>query len=250
MKMNIKIKTNKTDLLKKICNETKMNPSQLMQYLLDIVQHLYSDYEKQKNEGIEKKPFREILTNLFLHSFKSKLLTLDAAKRLIESTNGLLGIKDYIGAAIYNINPDFDRRSISYDIGYDFCVDAANAYAYTSLGIDVEINQDYIEVAHVVYLPTFESMDITDKELSSTRNIVQEYIRARYSDKLSPFTNIAVELLFIGENPYGSIQEAHQSIGIKLIVKADKAIHIPSIEKLSLIAREVHMIVIKELAAK
>ena len=134
-------------------------------------------------------------------------------------------------------------------VGYDFCVDAANIYAYKNLAIDVEINQDYIEVSHVVYLPMFESMDITDKELNNTSNLVQEYIRARHREKFSPFANIAVQLLFIGENPYGSIQEAHQYIGIKLIIKADKATHIPSIEKIGLIAREVNAIVQHKLLA-
>ena len=156
--MNIEIRDNKTDLLKKICKETENNPSQLMELIIDVLQNLYSDYERQKNAGVEKTSFKEILTNLFLHSFKSKLRTLDIAQRLIESTNELLGIKEYIGAVIHNINPDFDKRSISYSVGYDFCVDAANMYAYKSLLIEVEINQDYIEVSHVVYMPMFESI--------------------------------------------------------------------------------------------
>jgi hypothetical protein len=217
---------------------------------MDIMQHMYSDYERQKNVGVEKRPFSEILANLFSHPFKSKLLTLDIAKNLIESTNELLGIKDHIGAGIYNINPDFDKRSISYVIGYDFCVDASNMYAYTHLEIDVEINQDYIEISHVVYLPTFESMEITDKKLNNTSNLVEEYIRARHREKLSPFANISVELLPIEDNPFGHGSETRQSIGIKLIVKADKATHIPSIEKLNLISREVHELVHQELLAQ
>lgn len=116
-----------------------------------------------------------------------------------------------------NINPDFDRRSISYSVGYDFCVDAANMYAYKALVIEVEINQDYIGVSHVVYLPTFESMEITDKNVNNTSNLIQEYIRARHSKKFSPFANIAVELLPIGENPVGPSLETHQYIGIKLM---------------------------------
>ena len=248
MMMNIKIKADKNNLLEKICKETKMNPSQLIEYFLGVMHFLYSDYERQKNEGVEKRSFSEILTNLFSHSLKSKLLTLDIVENLIESTNELLGIKNHIGAAIYNINPDFNRRSISYAVGYDFCVDAANIYAYKNLGIDVEINQDYIEVSYVVYLPTFESMEITDKKLNNTSNLIQEYIKDKYHKEFSPFENIAVELLPIGENPFGTRQEAHQYIEIRLIVKADKATHIPSIEKLSLIAREVHAIVNKELA--
>jgi formylmethanofuran dehydrogenase subunit B len=124
--MNIEIRDNSNDILEKICKEMKMNPSQLMGYLLDIVQNLYSDYEHQKDAEIEKESFKAILTNLFLRSFKSKLRTLNVAEKLIESTNELLGIKEYVGAIIHNINPDFDNRSISYSIGYEFCLDAAN----------------------------------------------------------------------------------------------------------------------------
>jgi hypothetical protein len=43
--------------------------------------------------------------------------------------------------------------------------------------------------------------------------------------------------------------ETPQYIGIKLTVKADKATHIPYIEKIDPIAREVHAIVLKELLA-
>jgi len=137
-------------------------------------------------------------------------------------------------------------------------VDATNIYAYKNLEIDVEINQDYIEVSRVVYLPTFERIEIADKKLNNTSNLVQEYIRDKYRKEFSPFANIAVELLSTGEKPFvlglenhfGFSQEAHQYIEIRLIVKADKATHIPSIEKPSLIAREVHAIVNKELAAK
>ena len=174
-----------------------------------------------------KGPFSEILTNLFSYAFKSKLLTLDIAENLIESTNELLGIKDHIWAAIYNINPDFEKRSISYAVCYDFCVDAANIYSYKNLEIDVEINQDYIEVSHVVYLPTFERIEITDKKLNNTSNLVQKYIRDKYRKEFSPFANIAVELLSTGEKPFvlglenhfGFSQEVHQYIRIKLIVK-------------------------------
>jgi hypothetical protein len=248
--MNIEVKDGNNKLVEKLCKETEMNPSQLIEYLMGIMQHLYSDYERQKNAGVEKILFSEILTNLFLHSFKSKLRTLDIAKKLIESTNELLGIKEYVGATIHDINPDFDTSSISYSVGYDFCVDAANIYAYKSLLIEVEINQDYIEVSHVVYMPTFESMEFTDKKLNDTSNLIQEYIRARHRKKFSPFVNIEVKILPIRTNPYGPSSKPIQSIGIKLIIKADKAAHIPSIEKIGLIAKDVHAIVHEELLLK
>jgi hypothetical protein len=85
--MNFEVKDGNNKLVERICKETEMNPSQLIEYLMGIMQHLYSDYERQKNAGVEKRTFREILTNLFLHSFKSKLRTLDIAENLIESTN-------------------------------------------------------------------------------------------------------------------------------------------------------------------
>lgn len=248
--MDIQIKADKTNHLEEICKEMKMDPSQLMEYLLDILQNLYSDYERQKNAGVEKESFKKVLTNLFLHSFKSKLRTLSIAEKLIESTNELLGIKEYVGAVIHNINPDFDNRSISYLVGYDFCVDTANMYAYKSLLIEVEINQDYIEVSHIVYLPTFENMNITDKEVNTTSDLVQEFFKAVYHEEFSPFANIEIKILLIQDNPYGPSSEPSQSIEIRLAVKADKASQIPSIKKIGLIAEKVYFIVMKELVNK
>jgi hypothetical protein len=247
--MNIRIKIDKANDLGRICKEMKMNPSQVMEYLLDIVQNLYSDFEREKNAEVKEESFEEILTNLFSHSFKSKLRTLNIAEKLIEGTNELLGIKEYVGAAIHNINPDFDNRSISYLIGYDFCVDAANMYAYKSLLIEVEINRDYIEVSHVVYLPTFENMNITDKEVNTTSDLVQEFFKDVYREEFSPFANIEIKILPIRVNPY-NLSEPIQSIGIKLIIKTEKAENIPSIEKIGLFAREVHAIIVKELVTR
>ena len=129
---------------------------------------------------------------------------------------------------------------------------------YKNLEIGLEINQDYLEVSHVVYLSTFERMEITDKKLNNTSNLVQEYVRNKYRKEFSPFANIAVELLSTGEKPFvlglenhfGFSQEVHQYIRTKLTVKTDKATHIPSIERLSLVAREVHALVHHELLAQ
>ena len=243
--MRIKINGDKANRLEKICNELKMNPSQLIELLLEIMQYLYSDYARQKEAGIEKEPFKEILAKLFLHSFKSKLQTLDIAEKLIESTNELLGIEEYVGAIVHSINPDFYEKSISYTVGYDFCVDTANMFAYKALEIEVEINQDYIEVSHVTYVPTFESKEITDKRIDYTSDRVQEFFKEVYHEEFSPFANIEIKLLPIRKNPYGP--EPCEYIAIKIIVKADKATHIPSIEELGPIAGRVHSIVIEEL---
>jgi hypothetical protein len=246
--MKIKVKVDNAIHLGKICKEMKMTPSQLMEYLLDIVQNLHADYERQKDAEVEKESFREILTNLFLHSFKSKLRTLDIAENLIESTNELLGIQGHVGAIVHNINPDLDRRSISYSIGYDFCVDAADMFAYKALVIEVEINRDYVEVSHVVYVPTFESKEITDKQIDHTSSLVHAFFNDAYHGELSPFANIEIKLLPIRKNPYSP--EPSEYIEIKVIFKADEAMHIPSIEKIGPIAGRVHSIVIEELHLK
>jgi hypothetical protein len=240
--MNIEVKDGNNKLVEKICKEMKMNPSQLMEYLLSIIQHLYSDYERQKNAGVEKRTFREILTNLFFHSFKSKLRTLDIAENLIESTNELLGINEYIDAGIYNIDLDFYSKSFFYTIGYEF-VDAANMNAFKGLLIDVEINQDYIEVSHRGFPHIHESIDITDKKTEQTINHIQEFIRDAHRAEFSPFVNLDVEMFPV-------VNSIFQTIGIKLIVKSDRATHMPSIETISHLIREVHGIVIKKLVAK
>jgi hypothetical protein len=238
--MNIEIRDNKTDLLKKICKETETNPSQLMELIIDVLQNLYSDYERQKNNGIKKGSFKDFLTDLFLD--KAKLRTPDIEKSLIEGTNELLGIKEYIDAGIYNIDLDFYSKSFFYTIGYEF-VDAANMNAFKGLLIEVEINQDYIEVSHRGFPPIHESIDITDKKTEHTINHIQEFIRDAHRAEFSPFVNLDVEMFPV-------VNSIFQTIGIKLIVKSDKATHMPSIETISHLIREVHGIVIKKLVAK
>jgi hypothetical protein len=241
--MNIEIRDNKTDILKKICKETETNPSQLMELIIDVLQNLYSDYERQKNNGIKKGSFKDFLTDLFLD--KAKLRTPDIEKSLIEGTNELLGIKEYIDAGIYNIDLDFYSKSFFYTIGYEF-VDAANMNAFKGLLINVEINQDYVEVSHRTFPFIHESIEITDKKMEDTVNLVQEFIRDAHRAEFSPFVNLDVEIFPV----VVSISERLQTIGIKLIVKADKATHMPSLETISHIIREVHGIVFKKLSAK
>jgi hypothetical protein len=92
--MNIEIRDNKTDLLKKIPKETETNPSQLMELIIDVLQNLYSDYERQKNNEFKKGSFKDFLTDLFLD--KAKLRTPDIEKSLIEGTNELLGLRSIL----------------------------------------------------------------------------------------------------------------------------------------------------------
>jgi hypothetical protein len=234
--MNIEIKDNKTDLLEKICKEIEMNPTQLIDFLLAFMQNVYSEYKRDAKT--KKGTFKETLTNL---SFDlSKVRTVE--KRLIESTNELLGIEEYADAGIYNIDLDFYSRNIFYTIGYEF-VNAAKMNAFKGLLINVEINQDHIEASNVLYLPLF-GMEISDKKASDTMNFAQEFIRDINRDEFSPYVNFDVEVFPEVDSP------SNQTIRIKLIVKTDKATHMPHIETISRIIREVYEIVFKELITK
>ena len=118
--------------------------------------------------------------------------------------------------------------------------------AFKGLLINVEINQDYVEISHRTFPYIHESIEITDKKMEDTVNLVQEFIRNVHREEFSPFVNFDMEIFPIVE----TISERGQTIGIKLIVKADKATHMPSLETISHIIREVHGIVFKKLSAK
>jgi hypothetical protein len=75
--MNIEVKDSHNKLVEKICIATEMNTSQLMEYLMDIMQNLYSDYEEQKDTGVEKGSFKEVLTSLLLIYLIYELLKRD-----------------------------------------------------------------------------------------------------------------------------------------------------------------------------
>jgi hypothetical protein len=240
--MNIRIEADKADCLHKICKDMKMTPSQLMEYFLDILHHLYSDYEGQKTREVKKEAFKEFLTNLFLD--KAKLQCPDIAERLIESTNELLGIKEYVDAGIYNVYLDLYGKRFLYTIGYEF-VDADNMNLFKGLLIDVEINQDYVQVSHRTFPYIHECIELTDKKIEDTSNLVQEFIRDVHHEEFSPFVNFDVEI-----SPTIDSTGKHQTIGIKLIIKADKATHIPSMETISHLIRGVHGMAIKNFVAK
>ena len=136
-------------------------------------------------------------------------------------------------------------------VGYDFCVDSSITYTFEKVLIGIEINQDYIEVSsHTVYQNPPEGMEVTDKEMNDTSGLIQEYIRDKYREKFAPFANIVVELSPIDENRFDSSMKTAQSIGIKLIVKADNAYHIPAIENICIVANEVHRLVYDELLVR
>jgi uncharacterized protein YpuA (DUF1002 family) len=106
---------------------------------------------------------RESICEEIKNCLKEEISADIISARTIESTNEMLGINEYVDASIYNINSDLYGRSLFYTIGYEFCVDAANSDAYKGLLINVEMNQDYMEVSHVLYLHAVEGIEISDK---------------------------------------------------------------------------------------
>jgi hypothetical protein len=174
-----------------ICKKMNLTPSQLVALLLASAGMLYSSYEKERKAGLENRPFEQILGDLFKHSFKSKLRTLDNVDMLITDTKRLIGIEEHIGARIITIKPDLDRRRFSYIVSFDFCSDSARTY--TPLVVEVAVNQDYVEVSQLVVLLIRPGVRITENDLMDTNNFLQRYIEDKYVKKKKlflPFANI------------------------------------------------------------
>jgi hypothetical protein len=228
-----------------ICKKMNVTPSQLVALLLTSASMLYLSYEKERKAGLENRPFEQILGDLFKHSFKSKLSTLDVADRLITDTKRLIGIQDHIGARIIAIKPDLDSRRFSYIVSFDSCSDST--HTYTPLVVEVAVNQDYIEVSQLVVLLIGPGVRIRDKDLMDTNNFLQRHIEDKYGKLFLPFANISVKLSTIDYQPFDPRPDIHMAIEIRVTVKADKVIHIPPVEKTFPIMEEIVPIVKEEL---
>jgi hypothetical protein len=247
--MNIEIEDHIKVLIEEMCEKMNLTPSGLVTLLLASANMLYLSYEKDRKAGLEKRPFQQILGDLFKHSFISKLKTLDVVDMLITDTKRLIGIEEHFGGRIIAIKPDLDRRRFSYIVSFDFCSDSAHN-TYTPLVVEVAVNQDYIEVSQLVVLPIVLGMRITENDLMDTNNFLQRYIEDKYIKKKKlflPFANISVKLSTIDYQPFDPRPDIHMSIEIRLIVKADKAIQIPPVEKTFPIMEEIVPIVKQEL---
>jgi hypothetical protein len=250
--MNIEVEDHIKVLIEEVCKKMNQTPSQLVAFLLASASMLYLSYEKERKAGIEKRPFEQILGDLFKHSFISKLRTLDVADMLITNTKRLIGIEDHIGGGIIAIKPDLDRRRFSYIVSFDYCSDSAQI-TYTPLVVEVAVNQDYIEVSQLVVLPIVPGVRITENDLMDTNDFLQRHIEDKYGKKKKlflPFANISVKLSTIDYQPFDPRPDIHMFMEIRLTVKADKAIHIPPIEKTFPIMEEILPIVEEELLAE
>jgi hypothetical protein len=162
--MNIEIEDHIKVLIEEMCIKTNQTPSGLVALLLAFASMLYLSYEKERKAGLEKRPFEQILGDLFKHSFISKLSTLDVADMLITDTKRLIGIEDHIGARIIAIKPDLDSRRFSYIVSFDSCSDSAHI-TYTPLVVEVAVNQDYNEVSQLVVLLIGPGVRIRENDL-------------------------------------------------------------------------------------
>lgn len=183
--MNIKIKDDSSEILEKFCRNTSQTPSKVIESLIDVLYPVYLDYEKRRDAEIEKRSFNQVLSDLLRHISNSTVENLDVAPKLIETTNRVLGIKNYIGASIFDIQLDFDKRSISYFVGYRSCTNLN--YAFTALAISVEINQDHIQISELVYEPILESQEITDIELREIEGLYTASHRMHAQQRTTAF---------------------------------------------------------------
>jgi hypothetical protein len=243
--MNIEIEDHIKVLIEEMCEKMNLTPSQLVAFLLTSVNMLYSSYEKERNAGIEDRPFEQILGDLFKHSFISKLRTLNIVDMLITDTKRLIGIQDHIGGRIIAINPDLDRRRFSYIVSFDSCFDSA--HTYTPLVVEVAVNQDYVEVSQLVVLLIVPGVRIRENDLMDTNNFLQRHIEDKYGKLFLPFANISVKLSTVDYQPFDPRPDIHMAIEIRVTVKADKVIDIPHVEKTFSIMEEIVPIVKEEL---
>jgi hypothetical protein len=98
-----------------------------------------------------------------------------------------------------------------------------------------------------VFEPLLENTQITGNDLSETKDLIRDFVEDMFSKELSPFVNMSVRLHLMGSHPFGASPDLHEHIQIELTFKADSANHIPSIEKMGTIAKEVQYAVITEL---
>jgi hypothetical protein len=88
--------------------------------------------------------------------------------------------------------------------------------------------------------------------LNKINSLIEEYFKEEYGISLAYIKEeygISVELWTMRSKPYDPIPDVHQYIAMKLTAKADKAIHIPHIEKMVPIMEAIQVIVQKKLLA-
>jgi hypothetical protein len=249
--MNIEIEDHIKVFIEEMCKEMNQSPSQLLLSLIPYAYLLYLNYEKDRKAGIEKRPFEQARQDLFEQWIKSRIRVLDVEDELVEITNKLIGMRigSYMGTCVFDFNLDFDKRSISYALGYHFPSDSGQIHEYRTLLFEVEINPYYVQLSQLVFRPIVEGSQITENDLKDTTDFLQRYIEDKYVKKklLSPFTNISAKVSTFGYHPINPRPDTGANIEISLTVKAEKAIHIPSVKKIVPIMEEILPIVEEKL---
>ena len=245
--VNIEVEDHIKVLIEEMCKEMNQTPSQLLLSLIPYAYLLYSSYEKDRKAGIEKRPFEQARQDLFEQWIKSRIRVLDVEDELVEITNKLIGMRvgSYEGTCVFDFNLDFDKKSISYALGYHFPTNSSQIHEYRTLMFEVEINQYYVQVSQIVFRPIVEGVQITENNLKDTTDFLQRYIEDKYVKKklLSPFANISAKVSTFGSHLINPRPDTRANIEIRLDVKADKAIHIPPVKKIVPIMEEILPIV-------
>jgi len=147
-----------SDTLARICRDANLTPKELIEGYIASLTLLHSTYERTKNEGTERRSFGEILTKLHQQILECTPSNLDVAPSLIEQTNKLVRINRSISASINDLLIDYDNRTVSYDIHYTLCSDAAQAYI--NLALNIRITPKFVQISHLDYIPLLDDIKI------------------------------------------------------------------------------------------
>ncbi|MPZ06038.1 MAG: hypothetical protein GEU26_06405 [Nitrososphaeraceae archaeon] len=250
-----------SDTLARICRDANLTPKELIEGYIASLTLLHSTYERIKNEGTERRSFSEILSKLYQQILGCTPSNLDVAPSLIEQTNKLVGINQSIGASIINLLIDYDNRTVSYNLHYTLCSDAAQLFAYRNLALGIRITPKYVQVSHLDYIPLLDDINIYNADLEILNDFVNQRLLRGYndtgkedtkivSDPNEPFIQVTCTLSLVGSNPYQAWNktrsQSHEFFLIKIDVRADKVTQLLPIVELASINRDIRGLAVSE----
>ena len=258
-RMDITIEDSKT--LTRICRDVELTPKKLIEDYIASLTLLHSTYEQTRNEGIERRSFGEILSNLHQQILGCTPSNLDIAPSLIEQTNKLVRLDRSVGASIADLLIDYDKRTVSYYVHYALCFDSARVFAYHNLLLVIRTTPKYVQISHIDYIPLLDDTKIYSVDLEILNDFVNQKMLRKYndagkedktieSDGAEPFIQVSCTLNLVGSNPYQvwdkTRSQSHEFFLIKIDVKADRTINLLPIEEIASINKDIRGLAISE----
>jgi hypothetical protein len=168
--------------------------------------------------------------------------------------NRLVGINRSIGASIINLLIDYGNRTVSYNIHYTLCYDAAQVFAHQNLVLGIRTTPKDLQISHIDYIPLLDDTKIYNADLEILNDFINQKMLRKYndtgkkdktitSDAANPFVQVSCALSLVGTNPYKvwekTRSQSYEFFLIKIDVKADKAIQLLPIEKIDSINKDI-----------